>query len=74
MEGVVPLLAGLALLWLAWSERRKMVRSRRDPARWWSLRPRRTLEPSSALELWNVVIGTVLGVAGVVFGLILLVT
>jgi hypothetical protein len=74
MTGLVPLLAGAALLWLVWSDRRNLRREWMNPARWWSFKaaePWRSRSPSQPL---NVVLRTVLGLSAVVYGILALVS
>jgi RsiW-degrading membrane proteinase PrsW (M82 family) len=70
-DGLV-LIVGLALLGLTWSDRKNVRQAWRKPARWWRLREYWDARaPSQPL---NLVLGTVLGGAAVVFGVLGLVT
>lgn len=68
MPSFVLILCGLALLWAVWSDRGKIPEAWRQPARWWASVEEygRSREPSQPL---NVFLGTVLGLAAVIYGI-----
>ena len=72
MRDWVVLIAGLGLLALVWSDRKHIRQAWRKPARWW--RPSENFEAQAPSQPFNVLIGCVLGVAAVVFGVIGLLT
>jgi hypothetical protein len=74
MTGLVPLLAGAALLWLVWSDRGNIRRDWKKPARWWSVKADEALRSRSPSQPLNVVLGTVLGLGAVVYGVLALVS
>ena len=70
MTGLLLLLVGVALLWLVWWDRGKIRRDWKNPARWWSFRTGEYWRSRSPSQPLNVVLGTVLGLAAVVYGVI----
>jgi hypothetical protein len=72
MNDWIVLIAGLALLGLTWSDRKNVRQAWKQPARWW--RPREQWDARAPSQPLNLVLGTVLGGAAVVFGVLGLVT
>jgi hypothetical protein len=74
MTGLVPLLAGAALLWAVWSDRGNVRRDWKSPARWWAFKTDEHWRSRSPSQPLNVVLGTVLGLGAVVYGILALVS
>ena len=72
MSDWMILVVGLALLGLMWSDRKNVRQAWKEPARWW--RPRENFDAQAPSQPFNFVLGCVLGVAAVVFGILGLVT
>lgn len=70
MSATLLVLVGVALLWLVWSDRGAVRRDWKEPARWW--KPGEYWAARSPSQPLNVVLGTVLGLGAVVYGLIAL--
>lgn len=74
MTGLLPLLVGVALLWLVWSDRRDIRRDWKNPAQWWSFKTGEYWRARAPSQPLNAVLGTALGLAAVVYGVIALVS
>jgi hypothetical protein len=74
MTEVVMMVIGAVVLCLVWADRGNVRGAWRNPAKFWARNPHeyaRSREPSQPL---NVVLGTVLGIVAVVYGVVSLVT
>jgi hypothetical protein len=74
MSGLFALGAGIVLLWLVWSERGSIRRDWANPARFWAIKSDEAVRSRAPSQPFNVVVGTLLGTAAVVYGVISLVS
>lgn len=73
MLGWMALLLGIVVLCLVFTDRRDISAAWRRPARWWSRNPDELFRSRAPSEPLNVVVGVMLGVAAVVYGIVTLI-
>lgn len=71
MTGWIGVVCGLFLLGMVFSDRGKIRQARRSPARWW--KPGEFTESRGPAQPGNVILGVVLGVAALVYGVVTLI-
>jgi len=72
VTGWIGIAAGVLLLGLVLSDRNKIRQAWRAPARWW--RPNEYIESREPSQPLNVILGLVLGIAALAFGVATLVS
>jgi hypothetical protein len=63
---------GVALLVLVWSDRREIGRDWRHPARFWARDPRESFRSRAPSQPLSAILGVVLGIAAIAYGVVAL--
>jgi hypothetical protein len=74
MPDWLPILLGVALLGLVWSDRRRIRNAWRRPARFWARDPVEGFGAQAPSQPLNLALGLVLGIAAIVYGVVGLIT